>query len=185
MSNLSKRLKELRLKRGLTQEQVANDLGTTKVSIGRYENGTREPKSEMLESMSNYYDVSIDYLFGKTDIENYNEIKQPNNSLIGKRIKLLRTEKNIVQKELADKLQINIDTLSKYENNLASPKSDDIVKLANYFDVTTDYLLGTTLVRNHIDTVAAHKANPHKDLPEEAQEQLNDYIEFLMNKYKK
>ncbi|HGS9051498.1 TPA: DUF2281 domain-containing protein, partial [Clostridioides difficile] len=32
---------------------------------------------------------------------------------------------------------------------------------------------------------AAHKANPHEDLPEEAQEQLNDYIEFLMNKYKK
>lgn len=44
MSVLNKRLKMLRIEKGLTQEQVAKDLGTTKVSIGRYENGTREPK---------------------------------------------------------------------------------------------------------------------------------------------
>lgn len=70
MSVLNKRLKMLRIEKGLTQEQVAKDLGTTKVSIGRYENGTREPKSEMLEAISNYYNVSIDYLFGKTDLKN-------------------------------------------------------------------------------------------------------------------
>ena len=51
--------------------------------------------------------------------------------------------------------------------------------------MTTDYLLGRSIVKNDIDTVAAHRVNPHKDLPEEAQEQLNDYIEFLINKYKK
>ncbi|MGO0916275.1 DUF2281 domain-containing protein, partial [Clostridioides difficile] len=41
------------------------------------------------------------------------------------------------------------------------------------------------LVKENIDTVAAHRKNPHEELPEEAQEQLNDYIEFLLNKYKK
>ncbi|KPI54434.1 hypothetical protein IM33_08545 [Clostridioides difficile] len=68
---LSKNLKDLRIKKGLTQEQVAKDLMTTKVSISRYENGTREPKIEMLDSLSNYYNVSVDYLLGKTSIENY------------------------------------------------------------------------------------------------------------------
>ncbi|HBG7047165.1 TPA: helix-turn-helix domain-containing protein [Clostridioides difficile] len=67
----SKNLKDLRIKKGLTQEQVAKDLMTTKVSIGRYENGTREPKIETLKSLSNYYNVSVDYLLGKTLIENY------------------------------------------------------------------------------------------------------------------
>ncbi|MCC0671629.1 helix-turn-helix domain-containing protein [Clostridioides sp. ES-S-0145-01] len=68
---LSKNLKDLRTKKGLTQEQVAKDLMITKVSIGRYENGTREPKIETLESLSNYYNVSVDYLLGKTSIENH------------------------------------------------------------------------------------------------------------------
>ncbi|HFL2415687.1 TPA: helix-turn-helix domain-containing protein [Clostridioides difficile] len=67
----SKNLKDLRIKKGLTQEQVAKDLMTTKVSIGRYENGTKEPKIETLKSLSNYYNVSVDYLLGKTLIENY------------------------------------------------------------------------------------------------------------------
>ncbi|MBT2158539.1 helix-turn-helix domain-containing protein [Clostridioides difficile] len=104
--------------------------------------------------------------------------------MFSKRLRELIKEKGVTLNILGKKLEISTDLLSKYENNIISPKSDDIIKLAHYFDVTTDYLLGTTLVRNHIDTVAAHKANPHEDLPEEAQEQLNDYIEFLMNKYK-
>ncbi|MCI0944984.1 helix-turn-helix domain-containing protein [Clostridioides difficile] len=68
---LSKNLKDLRTKKGLTQEQVAKDLMITKVSIGGYENATREPKIETLKSLSNYYNVSVDYLLGKTSIENY------------------------------------------------------------------------------------------------------------------
>ncbi|EII6834306.1 helix-turn-helix domain-containing protein [Clostridioides difficile] len=105
--------------------------------------------------------------------------------MFSKRLNGLMQEKKISLDILSQEIKIEEDLLYKYKNNLSSPPSNDIVKLANYFDVTTDYLLGTTLVRNHIDTVAAHKANPHKDLPEEAQEQLNDYIEFLINKYKK
>ncbi len=57
--------------------------------------------------------------------------------------------------------------------------------MADVFNVSVDYLLGRTLVKENIDTVAAHRKNPHEELPEEAQEQLNDYIEFLLNKYKK
>ncbi|WP_254056398.1 XRE family transcriptional regulator, partial [Clostridioides difficile] len=114
-----------------------------------------------------------------------NQVVKSLNPIFSKRLRELIKEKGVTLNILGKKLEISTDLLSKYENNIISPKSDDIIKLAHYFDVTTDYLLGTTLVRNHIDTVAAHKANPHEDLPEEAQEQLNDYIEFLMNKYKK
>ncbi|WP_235667099.1 helix-turn-helix domain-containing protein [Clostridioides difficile] len=52
MENFSKRLKELRKNKGLTQEQVAKDLKTTKVSIGRYENGLREPSIYFFEKYS-------------------------------------------------------------------------------------------------------------------------------------
>ena len=162
------RLKELREEKGISLDRLSMDLNVNKSTLSRIENGLREPKQSFIEDCSNYFDVSTDYLLGKTDIKNPNQVV-----------------KSFTLNILGKKLEISTDLLSKYENNIISPKSDDIIKLAHYFDVTTDYLLGTTLVRNHIDTVAAHKANPHEDLPEEAQEQLNDYIEFLMNKYKK
>ncbi|MCC0652209.1 MULTISPECIES: XRE family transcriptional regulator [unclassified Clostridioides] len=109
----------------------------------------------------------------------------------GERFKQLREEKKFTQDELVSKFNkiyftsFNKSTISQYENNKRKPEINVLENWADFFDVSIDYLLGRTLVRNHIDTVAAHKANPHKDLPEEAQEQLNDYIEFLMNKYKK
>lgn len=46
---------------------MAKDLNTIKVTLSRYENGTRELKSETLNQLSDYFNVSIDYLFGKTD----------------------------------------------------------------------------------------------------------------------
>lgn len=67
METLATRLKELRKEKGYTLEKMANDLSTTKVTLSRYENGTREPKSETLNQLSDYFNVSIDYLFGKTD----------------------------------------------------------------------------------------------------------------------
>jgi len=43
---------------------MAKDLNTTKVTLSRYENAKREPKSETLNQLSGYFNVSIDYLFG-------------------------------------------------------------------------------------------------------------------------
>ncbi len=67
METLATRLKLLRKEKGITLEEMARDLNTTKVTLSRYENDTREPKSETLNSLSDYFNVSIDYLFGKTD----------------------------------------------------------------------------------------------------------------------
>lgn len=67
METLSARLKELRKEKGLTLEQMAIDLDTTKVTLSRYENGIREPKNDTLNLLANYFGVSIDYLFGRTD----------------------------------------------------------------------------------------------------------------------
>lgn len=64
---LKNRLKELRIEKGKTQKEMAKDLGTTDVSIGRYEAGTREPKTDILNALADYFDVTTDYLLGRTD----------------------------------------------------------------------------------------------------------------------
>lgn len=62
----------------------------------------------------------------------------------GDKIKDLRKEKNLTQKELAQALSITISTLSHWECDYQEPSFKDLVLLASYFCVSTDYLLGTT-----------------------------------------
>jgi len=63
----SKRLADLRKKRGLSQYELAKRLGCTRGQIGNYEQGTREPDHEMLTKIADFFDVSVDYLLGRTD----------------------------------------------------------------------------------------------------------------------
>jgi len=70
MDTLSTRLKALRKEKGLTLEQVAKDFDTTAITISRYENGIRSPKGETLNALADYFDVSIDYLFARTNERN-------------------------------------------------------------------------------------------------------------------
>lgn len=65
----------------------------------------------------------------------------------GKILMELRKEKNIGQKELAAYLQLSTGTISNYENGVHSPDLNTLCKLADYFDVTTDYLLNRTSYR--------------------------------------
>lgn len=61
----SKRIKELRLKNGLTQEELADKLGLKKSAIAKYENGRVENiKRSIIQKMSNIFDCSPAYLMG-------------------------------------------------------------------------------------------------------------------------
>lgn len=61
------------------------------------------------------------------------------------RLKELRNKMNIKQSELAEILNLNTSTISKYESSDTIPSPDVLVKIANYFNVTTDYLLGNDI----------------------------------------
>lgn len=63
---------------------------------------------------------------------------------IGERVKLLRENANLTQIELAKVLKISNSTLSQYENGVRVPSDDIKIEIANYFDVSIDYLLGRT-----------------------------------------
>ena len=62
--------------------------------------------------------------------------------IIGERIKELRTEKKISQEKLGQLLSVSQDTVSLWENSKSIPPADIIIKLAEIFAVSCDYLLG-------------------------------------------
>ena len=61
------RLKELRKKKKITQLKLALDLNMNQNSVSRYENGEREADYASLIAFADYFDVSIDYILGRTD----------------------------------------------------------------------------------------------------------------------
>lgn len=68
---------------------------------------------------------------------------------IGERITKARRYLGMNQKELCEKAEINEATLSRYENGLREPKAATLSKLAEILQVSTDYLLGITDIRNY------------------------------------
>ena len=65
----------------------------------------------------------------------------------------LREERGIYQKELAAILKVSVGTVSNYENNIHFPDQEALLQLADYFEVTVDYLLGRTSYRYSLDTL--------------------------------
>lgn len=65
--------------------------------------------------------------------------------MLGKNIKNLRQQNRITQSELAKKMNVSQQTIGAWETGRAIPSSDTLNELANYFNVSTDYLLGREL----------------------------------------
>ena len=61
------RLKELRISRGISQLKLALDLNMNQNSISRYETGVRQADYETLIAFADYFNVSVDYLIGRTE----------------------------------------------------------------------------------------------------------------------
>lgn len=60
---ISEKLGNLRLKKNVSQSQVAESLGITKAAVNQYESGQRIPSDEVKIKLSNYYGVSVQDLF--------------------------------------------------------------------------------------------------------------------------
>lgn len=97
---------------------------------------------------------------------------------IGDKIKQLREEINMSRSELAQKIGITYYALSKYETNERQPDYDTLKNIANLFNVSTDYLLGRSNIRN------PNKFNDIQELSPESQKELEKYIELLKLKDK-
>lgn len=70
-------LSDLRNKAKITQQELANVLGISRGTIGMYEIGKRDPDTETLKKIAQYFNVSVDYLLGNSNNRNINEPKIP------------------------------------------------------------------------------------------------------------
>ena len=67
MMSFKERLKELRIERGVTQEEVGKIVNTSKMAVSHWEKGHSEPSIAQLILLTEYFGVSADYLIGKKE----------------------------------------------------------------------------------------------------------------------
>lgn len=114
--------------------------------------------------------------------------------------KALRTEKKLSQQELADQMQINRSTYARYETSQTQPDFETLAKLARFYDVSIDYLLGhsdtkhtyTALTPTQKSILDFFENSPSLSFDEteaetlqKALEDLETYYEFLKFKAQK
>jgi transcriptional regulator with XRE-family HTH domain len=106
--------------------------------------------------------------------------------MLGQRLKKLRQAKNHTQQQIADLLKINRVTYTQYELDKREPDNAILSLLADFFGVSTDYLLGRTddAQAHKITTMAAHRADdPTSELPEDARKSIEDFKKFIFEKH--
>ena len=94
------------------------------------------------------------------------------------RIKELRQEKQINQDVLAKLLGLEVAGVSKLETGRVPLKDDYIVKLAEYFEVSTDYLLGKSEIRNYDEDEKEFRFAFHKEIEGMTDEEIKDALRF-------
>lgn len=110
------------------------------------------------------------------------------------RLRHERERLGLMQKEMAQKLDIPPNTYNGYETGKRSPNLEVAKHISDTLDISVDYLLGRTDERNlnkekpkldpGIKTIAAHRVNINEDLPDEAIAKINDFIRMVENDYK-
>lgn len=100
--------------------------------------------------------------------------------MLGSRLKELRAEKNLTQEEVATLLKIPRGTYAHYELDKRQPDNVTLLTLADFYDVTIDYLLGRTNIRKYSEDILAF--NSTEGLTQEDLDLVHQMIENLRKK---
>lgn len=82
MAKFNERLRYLRENKKLTQKDIANKFKLGESTISMYERGEREPSFEFVEQIADFFDVSTDYLLGRTDTPSQEEVHIPEGTIL-------------------------------------------------------------------------------------------------------
>ena len=106
---MKNRIKELRIKAGLTQKQLAVEIGTSDANLSRYERNLVEPNADIRKKLADYFSVSVPYLQGFININIPNNLKFDSKKdaidCIEKIIKALNISKEDLEKSINNEKQ--------------------------------------------------------------------------------
>lgn len=137
------RLKELRNEKKLFQTDFAKIIGMSQGGYSQYETEVTDIPTSMLKKFAKYYNVSIDYILYLTNVrEAYKKSKVDYSNL--NRLKDIREDRDLLQKDIAKILNMSQNGYSQYETNTLDISTKVLKKLSEFYNVSVDYLLYMT-----------------------------------------
>ena len=145
MGEFKEILRELRIENNLTIKELSERCGYSKSVICYWEKGLRHPNAAAISVLAKFFNVSTDYLIGNEEnVSTVRGVSLLKNTSVNSKmmIKELRMESGKSQTEVAKSLGISQQVFSTYEKESCFPDPNMLIKLARYFNVTVDYLIG-------------------------------------------
>lgn len=136
------RISELRLDNDLKQKEIATKLNVSENNYSKWERGVTDIPLLKSNELANFYDCSLDYLFGISNKNIKPDNKEINLKLMSKRILSLRKEKNLTQEQVSEYIGFHQRTYAHYEDGSRIPTSFKVYYIAIYYNVSLDYIVG-------------------------------------------
>lgn len=140
---IGSRIREIRKERGMTLKELADRLDFSESMISRYEKGKVEIRTSTLRFIANLFDVSYDWLIGRSDSKEVSQLKEDeiDKEKFAYRLALLREEKNITIETLSEKTGISIRRLTRLANASDYAEIPEIKRIADFFAVNPVWLV--------------------------------------------
>jgi len=138
-----KRMKEIRLYSDTKQQEVADYMGISRSTYAVIENNHNMIPLKRLNDFANFFDVSVDYVFGLTNTKQYeNSRKEIDIEKTKQRLRQVRKDNNYTQSKLARYLNTSPSVWCDYERGRYLVSTNFIYQFAQKFNVSVDWLLG-------------------------------------------
>ncbi len=134
------KLQELIEEKDITISKLAKDIGLAKSIVSDWNCGKVLPQLNNAILVANYFNYSLDYLFTDAVENNYKPFNIDIN--FGKRLKSMLKQLKIKQKDVVENLKISKSDIHYWTKTSAYPRMDTIIKIADYLQVSIDYLVG-------------------------------------------
>lgn len=129
------RIRELRKEKKWTMKELGSRVGLAESTISQYETGKRQPDNKTLLCFADLFDTTVDYILGRLA-----PVQSVGSSAV--RLKTLRLERDLTMADVARDLGLPYTTYVNYEKGERRPNSEMLIKIADYYHTSVDYVIG-------------------------------------------
>ena len=139
---LSRRIKEYRLAARISQKEMASILKVKRSTYSLWEPGINIIPLSYIVSFADYFNYTIDYCLGLTNIKNSSNKKGLDLIVLGNHMKEIRLKNNLSQENIADSLKVTQACIVRYEKGLVCISTSNLYKFCKEFKVSMSYICG-------------------------------------------
>lgn len=143
------RIRYLRKRDKLTQEELGKKLGVVKQTVSSWENNISEPNSEILSSIASIFNVPVDFLLGLSQNTTCKKSEYSPHffdnlcrKVFANRIKAALENIGLTERDFKEQISIGSEKAAAFLAEKDDPTANDLIEISQFLEISIDYLLG-------------------------------------------